>query len=82
MGSKNLTDFYSEGYSNLRSLTTDSSTIADTVLRSTATLTELHLTNILLDYSEDAATSNKLFDVLIADETTATGSIILKKQIT
>ena len=82
MGSKNLTDFYSEGYSNLKSLTTDSSTIADTVLRSTATLTELHLTNILLDYSEDAATSNKLFDVLIADETTATGSIILKKQIT
>lgn len=82
MGSRNLTNFYSEGYSNLKSLTTDSSTIADTILRSTATLTEVHFTDIFLDYSEDTATSNKLYEALIGENSTATGFISLKKQIT
>ena len=73
--------FSMEGYSNLRNLTTDSASILDTLLGNTNLLTEIHLQGI--DYETDSTTkSERLYNLLLAANSTSTGHISINKALT
>lgn len=80
----NLTEIVCDGsYSNLTSLTTDSSLLAKDVFKSTANLTSVKLINVDVDLSSELASySNKLYNVLLSVDTQCTGTIKLNKTLT
>ena len=78
----NVSTINSDGYTNMISLTTDVNDIAKAAIEANNSLAEIHLQNITLDYSNSTAISNKLYNLLIAENSTASGSISLRKTLT
>lgn len=79
-GCKSIDSFYYEDLSNLMAVTTDNNTILETVLSGATNLTEVHLEGI--NYAATESNSDKLYNLLIGDKSTATGSVSLAKALT
>lgn len=82
IGCNNLNDFYMDNYSSLNSVTTDSNILLDNVLTYATNISEVHLQNINADYSSDSNKSEVLFNILVAERSSASGVIRLNKELT
>lgn len=78
----NISSIESDGYTNMISITTDNSLVAESAIRGNNSLAEIHLEDINLDFSETAIASEKLYNLLIAANSTASGDIVLNKTLT
>lgn len=81
---KNLTEIVCDGsYSNLKTITTDSSILAKDVIKSTASLTSVNFISVDVDLSSESESySNKLYNLLMSVNTQCTGTIKLNKTLT
>ncbi len=76
---KSLENVYFENLSNLTSLTTDSTIVLNSILNNATNLQDVHLQGV--DY--DAAEKSELvYDLLLREGTTASGTISLNKALT
>lgn len=79
VGCKSLENVYFENLSNLTSLTTDSTIVLNSILNNATNLQDVHLQGV--DY--DAAEKSELvYDLLLKEGTTASGTISLNKALT
>lgn len=79
VGCKSLENVYFENLSNLTSLTTDSTIVLNSILNNATNLQDVHLQGV--DY--DAAEKSELvYDLLLREGTTASGTISLNKALT
>ena len=79
VGCKSLENVYFENLSNLTSLTTDSTIVLNSILNNATNLQDVHLQSV--DY--DAAEKSELvYDLLLREGTTASGTISLNKALT
>lgn len=78
----NINEITSDGYTNMISITTDNNLVAEAAIRGNNSLAEIHLENINLDFSETTIASEKLYNLLVANNSTASGNIILNKALT
>lgn len=78
----NISTINTDGYTNLITITTDNSLVAEAAIRGNNSLAEIHLEDIDLDFSESAIASEKLYSLLVAPNSSASGEIILNKTLT
>lgn len=77
----NLETFVTSGYSNLLSVTTDNSIVANAVITNAENLTSIDFRNISLNISS-AELSTKVYNFLVAPNSNCTGTIQLNKTLT
>lgn len=80
-GCNNLVTFYVEGYSDYTSLNTDNEYILNDILQNTDTLALVNLTGIDAEV-DNATAAERLYKLLIANGSTATGHLVLNKTLT